>query len=143
MDNPEKDTGGGCLGSIILIVLIFFIVRSCAGGSDGESKTVVENEEKAVTYEVSVELDYEEVITTTNAPINVYIDGEEIGHHQEAGTEKVYNLSLTEGEHKIKLKNDTIYSTKSISFYVDDENTYFSFGTKTRLSFGMKLWKND
>lgn len=127
---------------IVLIIIVVFVFRSCSNTSDKTNREAVK-EQKTETYEVSIQLDYQEVFTTTNAPINVYVDDKEIAHHQEAGTDKVYTISLTEGNHEVQLKNDTIYHSKTLDFYVDVNHTYFSFGTKTRLSFGMEFWEND
>ena len=142
MDDSKESIGDVLCGIIGVIVIIAFILHSCSGTSDEKTEEAVK-EQKVEEYEVSVQLDYQEVFTTTNDPINVYVDDEEIAHHQEAGTNKVYTVFLTEGDHELQLKNDAIYRSKTLDFYVDADHTYFSFGTKTRLTFGMEFWEND
>ena len=92
-------------------------------------------------YNVTIYLDYEYVLLTSNTPMNVCIDNEVIAYHQEAGSLEIYEVTLTEGTHEICLKNDGIYSTKAIEFEVSKENQSFDFGAKTSLVAGVDFWR--
>ena len=134
----------GVLG-VIFIALILF--RSCGGDRKAEDQsteptTKTEATEQlpavdmpqTVSYEVTIVLDYEEVPLTTNSPINLCVDDQEIGR-QDAGTTETYTVILDEGVHKFYLKNDGLYSTEKLSFNVSEQSTSFQFGAKTRLTF--------
>lgn len=85
-------------------------------------------------------MEYQSVDLTSNTPMNLYIDNDKI-NRQEAGITKSYDLKLTEGKHKIYMKNDGIYKTDVLEFEVDSSHTSFKFGAKTRLTFGVKIWE--
>ena len=99
------------------------------------------SKEDLESYDVTIYLDYEYVLLTSNTPMNVCIDNEVIAYHQEAGTQELYEVTLTEGTHEICLKNDGIYSTKTIEFEVFEESQSFDFGAKTSLVAGVDFWR--
>ena len=133
MEEAQKSnkSEGGCIGYIIILVVIICLFRSCDDSNDTTDLN---------TYSTTICLDYEYVALTTNTPMNIYIDDKEIVHHHKAGDIEAYDVVLSEGVHKICLKNDGIYSTKSIEFEVDKDNVYFEFGAKTSLVVGVEFW---
>lgn len=118
---------------IITLILLVFLCSACEL-SDYEAPP---NPEK---YEVNITLDYEETFLSTNSPMNVYVDDEKLGR-QEAGAIQNYRIHLEEGKYKFYLKNDGLYKTEEIEFEVTKNNCSFSFGAKTRLTFGIEVWK--
>lgn len=131
---------GNLLGIIFFVFIIMFLLRACGGDRDS-GKTPKDSVPKISSYDVTISLDYEKVPLTTNSPINVCIDDLVIGR-QDAGTKETYIVTLDEGTHKFYLKNDGVYSTTKLDFNVSEQHTYFQFGTKTRLTFGMEVWKD-
>lgn len=114
----------------ITMLLMFFL---CSCGSE-------EPKEVPKEYSVTVNLEYQKVPLTTNSEVNVYVDDIKLGR-QAAGTSNSYSTSLTEGDHKFYLKNDGLWKSEEVTFSVSDSKNTFSFGTKTRLTFGMEIWK--
>ena len=119
--------------SITITILLMFFLCSC--GSE-------EPKEVPKEYSVTVNLEYQKVPLTTNSEVNVYVDDIKLGR-QEAGTSSSYSVSLTEGDHKFYLKNDGLWKSEEVTFSVSDSKKSFSFGTKTRLTFGMEIWMNN
>ena len=113
-----------------LLAIAFLL---CVSGCGTSAKSDVK------TYNVTIMLDYEEVFLTSNTTLNVYIDDEKIGR-QEAGTAVEYPVSLEKGNHEFYLKNDGLYSTNKLAFAVTKDDQSFSFGAKTRLTFGVEIW---
>ena len=113
-----------------LLAIAFLL---CVSGCGTSAKSNVK------TCKVTIMLDYEEVFLTSNTTLNVYIDDEKIGR-QEAGTAVEYPVSLEEGSHEFYLKNDGLYSTDKLTFEVTKDDQSFSFGAKTRLTFGVEIW---
>lgn len=93
-------------------------------------------------YEVTVYLEYQKVALTTNSEVNVYVDDIKLGR-QSAGTNRTYTVSLEAGEHRFYLRNDGIWKSDAVIFDVPEQDSSFSFGTKTRLTFGMEVWMNQ
>lgn len=119
------------------ILHLYFILAIalllCVCGCGASTKPAAE------TCDVTIKLDYEEVFLTSNTTLNVYIDDQKIGR-QEAGTEVEYPMSLEKGSHEFYLRNDGIYSTEKLKFEVTKNDQSFSFGAKTRLTFGVEIW---
>ena len=92
--------------------------------------------QEKVSHEVNIVLDYDEVFLASNTPMNVYVDDIKLGK-QEAGTERIYTVTLEEGKHKVYLKNDGPYSTDKIEINVAADKTNFKFAAQTRLTFGV------
>ena len=144
--NNETRSGGGCLGRLcgacFWIIVISLVINHCSGGKEYTPPPPPEK------YDVTISLDYQKIMDfqlgfiASNIPMNVYVDNEKLGT-QEAGTVQSYKLSLEEGKHKFYLKNDGTYKTDVISFEVSPANRSFSFGAKTRMTFGVEVWTND
>ena len=113
----------------ILVITLLLCISGCGASTKSEAET----------YYVTISLDYEEVFLTSNTALNVYIDNEKIGR-QEAGTKVEYPIPLEKGSHEFYLKNDGLYSTEKLTFEVTKDNQSFSFGAKTRLTFGVEVW---
>lgn len=118
------------LHSVLILAIILLL---CASGCGSSTKS------EAETYYVTISLDYEEVFLTSNTPLNVYVDNKKIGR-QEAGTKVEYPIFLEKGSHEFYLKNDGLYSTEKLTFEVTKDDQSFSFGAKTRLTFGVEVW---
>lgn len=116
-----------------LYFILAIALLLCASGCGASTKS------EAEIYDVTITLDYEEVFLTSNTTLNVYVNDQKIGR-QEAGTEVEYPISLEKGSHEFYLKNDGIYSTEKLTFEVTKDDQSFSFGAKTRLTFGVEIW---
>ncbi len=136
MKETNNSGCSGCLGFVIMVLIVAYIFNSCVSEDDNKNVKTINS------YNVIINIDYEWVSLTSNNPMNIIVDDKEIKHHHKAGEENSYSIKPEEGTHEIYLKNDTIYETKKIEFEVDKDNTYFDFGAAVRLTFGVDFWQN-
>lgn len=118
---------------LFVLICAAIFISGCESSESGSTETVE-------SYNVYVTLNYQSVALTSNTPMNIYIDGNEIAHHHTAGFSHSYPLTLTAGVHEFYLKNDGVYKTDSLNFVVESNGQEFVFGTKTRMTFGMEVW---
>lgn len=144
MDDEKKEPGclSKIIGFIIVIVVAAFIIRGCNSNSQ-TIKTSPTPEPAPITYDVNIDVLYEEKLLSSNPICDIYIDNEKVAEAQAADTIKSISIKLEEGKHSIRIKTadwglTTGTQSNSVDFIVPSNSGYRFTYKKTLAS--IELW---